>query len=293
MGDLRRHTGHWRNFGNHVRMKSYNFIDKNPSIDIFWRSAILLGRNTASYKFSLAKSLLELPKKTNFIELNDLAVPFAKNICDHLKENDRQATGATNTFLDACLRFNKSEISEDELVGATRKHGFRYVLDAFHNVGRTVIPTFFEESQGVQKGLILTDNFYKLLESEQSPNLIFEAESRWRLWETAISLKINPSLLDINYDSEGEVLFILNNRTQRVDVTSSRDALSGYQEGKCFYCFREIRIEPGLSNSCDVDHFFPFMLSQHNVPNVNQVWNLVLTCIDCNRGTGGKFQRIP
>ena len=39
-----------------------NFIDHNPSLETYWRSIILLGRNVASYKFSLAKTLLEIPK---------------------------------------------------------------------------------------------------------------------------------------------------------------------------------------------------------------------------------------
>lgn len=49
--------------------------------------------------------------------------------------------------------------------------------------------------------------------------------------------------------------------------------------------------KPGL---CDVDHFFPHVLSPR-VPEVNWdgVWNLVLACPDCNRGEGGKFARIP
>ena len=62
-----------------------NFIDHNPSLETYWRSIILLGRNVASYKFSLAKTLLEIPKNKTEITLEDLALPFALNICDHLK----------------------------------------------------------------------------------------------------------------------------------------------------------------------------------------------------------------
>ena len=42
----------------------------------------------------------------------------------------------------------------------------------------------------------------------------------------------------------------------------------------------------------DVDHFLPWMLNEH-LPNVNGVWNLVLSCQDCNRGEGGKFAKVP
>lgn len=44
------------------------FVDKNPSLDTSWRSIILLGRNVASYKFALAKSLLEIDPSSTEIE---------------------------------------------------------------------------------------------------------------------------------------------------------------------------------------------------------------------------------
>ena len=40
--------------------------------------------------------------------------------------------------------------------------------------------------------------------------------------------------------------------------------------------------------------FFPHtLLNELPEINVNGVWNLVLACQECNRGTGGKFERIP
>ena len=60
------------------------FVDTNPTLETSWRSIILLGRNVASYKFALAKSLLEIDTKKTEIEIETLAVPFAKNICEHL-----------------------------------------------------------------------------------------------------------------------------------------------------------------------------------------------------------------
>jgi len=43
-----------------------------------------------------------------------------------------------------------------------------------------------------------------------------------------------------------------------------------------------------------VDHFFPHTLKQHGFGSiVDGVWNLVLSCSECNRGVGGKFARVP
>jgi len=269
------------------------FVDKNPTLETSWRSIILLGRNVASYKFALAKSLLEIDTTSSEIEIQKLAVPFARNICEHLKENEKQITSTSSTFLEACKRFNKSEISKEELEDTTVKMGFNNVIDAFHMVAREETARFFTDNRSNNKSIILTDDFYKLKERDIYGNLKNEAESRWNLWETAISLKINPSLLQIKNDKEKGHLFVLDNNKKRQDVTSSRDALSGYQKGKCFYCYKEISIEQGNENSCDVDHFFPHILKDYGFFEVDQIWNLVLACKDCNRGTGGKFEKIP
>ena len=53
-------------------------------------------------------------------------------------------------------------------------------------------------------------------------------------------------LIEINYDAHGESLFIKDS-IRRIDITSSKDALNGYQKGKCFYCSREIKIQNGFT----------------------------------------------
>jgi CRISPR/Cas system Type II protein with McrA/HNH and RuvC-like nuclease domain len=69
--------------------------------------------------------------------------------------------------------------------------------------------------------------------------------------------------------------------------------LNGYQKGKCFYCDAAIFIDNNLN--ADVDHFFPHKLKY--LPEIGSVvdgiWNLVLSCIDCNRGVDGKFDKLP
>ena len=47
------------------------------------------------------------------------------------------------------------------------------------------------------KSIILTDDFYKLKEKDIGMNLKNEAESRWNLYKTAISLNANPTLLQL------------------------------------------------------------------------------------------------
>ncbi|WP_207953365.1 HNH endonuclease domain-containing protein [Paenibacillus agricola] len=91
---------------------------------------------------------------------------------------------------------------------------------------------------------------------------------------------------------EDSNLFYINNNLRRIDVTSGRDALNGYQKGKCFYCFDDITINPLSEDLADVDHFFPHMIQSELNINLNGVWNLVLACKSCNRGANGKFARV-
>ena len=272
------------------------FQEQFPSTDSYWRSIVLFGNNVASYKFALAKSLLELSESgQSTVSLEKLAEPFSKHLCEHILHSPKQATSASSSFLDACKKFNNGEITYDELISTTVRLGFNNVIDAFHIVNRAEIPVrFFEKDySGSGKRIILTDDVYKLGELTSKVNLESEAESRWKLVETAWELGISRNLLDVQYDDDQELLFV-NDRFKRKDVTSVRGALNGYQKGRCFYCFDDIVVTEGVDNGCDVDHFFPHTL-QHLMPdvNLNGVWNLVLSCKNCNRGADGKFARVP
>lgn len=271
------------------------FKEENPTLESYWRSIILFGRNVASYKFALAQSLIDLSQsdKTH-ISLDELAVPYSFHICEHLKTAPKQATSASSVFLNACKDFNEGKISYEQLIQATVRNGFTYVLDAFHVVNNGAISTrFFEKDFGRgQNGIILTDNIYELRETPFFSNLINETESRWNLVETAWELNISRNLLNVQFDDAQQILFI-DDKLRRKDVTSARDALNGYQKGKCFYCYDDIDLN-SVSLQCDVDHFFPYTL-QGVMPgiNLNGVWNLVLACPACNRGASGKFARVP
>jgi hypothetical protein len=87
------------------------FIEHIPTRESCWRAIVMMGRNVASYKFALAASLIELSSKGNeFISMEDLAAPFSRNLCDHLKHSEKQITSAGSRFLDTCTQANAGEI---------------------------------------------------------------------------------------------------------------------------------------------------------------------------------------
>jgi transposase-like protein len=256
-----------------------------------WRGIILLGRNVASYKFALGRALLDLhPVAGQLVRLEELAAPFARHLCEHLRLAEKQGTFQRSKFLDACHRANAGDLTQAQLVEETVRLGFNNVIDAFHVVGRDEVPLrFFVDERRSDRGIRITDAFSQLIDSGQASNLPEEAEARWRLVETAWELGVSRAL--VNYDSATEQLFLDSTR-RRASITGARAALSGYQKGHCFYCFTPFSLlDPSPP---DVDHFFPHSLKTHGLgKNIDGVWNLVLACRRCNRGISGKSDSVP
>jgi hypothetical protein len=74
-----------------------DFLAQAPTLDANWRAVVLFGRNVASYKFAMAKTLLELAKRADDrVPLDELAAPFARHLCDHLKLVDKQTTSRSS-----------------------------------------------------------------------------------------------------------------------------------------------------------------------------------------------------
>lgn len=58
---------------------------------------------------------------------------------------------------------------------------------------------------------------------------------------------VSRNLIAVEHDEQDNMLFSIQNN-RRVDITSCRDSLNGYQKGRCFYCFAPISVETGDAN---------------------------------------------
>ncbi len=274
------------------------FQVNDPSLESQWRALILFGKNSATYKFAFAKSLLELVNnEITSISLTDLAQPFSKNITSHLKSSDKQGNSKSSKFLNFCRSYNQGDIKEEELLQHTVRFGFVNVIDAFQNVNGGQIPNVFYEKDYANgnKKIIIKDDLLRLKESFHFQNFNLEVEARWQLVETAWNLEINPNLLEIKYDPLSSTFFLESDLMRRKDVTSVRDALNGYQKGKCFYSFQNISVNKANGNLCEVDHFLPHVNKVNHMKeqvNINGVWNLVLADSSINREKGSKIPDI-
>jgi 5-methylcytosine-specific restriction endonuclease McrA len=234
-------------------------------------------------------------QQKTFVTMEELALPFASEICRHMKVIDRQGSFSHSRFLDACRFYNSGSIGAEELQSAATILGFVNVIDAFHRVRESDVGTrFFIDERASRGGITLTDDLLKTMSGSNAYDLRSETEERWNLVEEAWDARSENRQVVVLYDSPKELLVpaILGKRQSIAEV---RPALNGYQRGHCFYCFGQISLAPGRSDlSPDVDHFFPFTLMTRGLPvNLNSPWNLVLTCQDCNRGGGGKFASLP
>lgn len=272
------------------------FTAVTPTPESYWRSIVMFGVNTASYKFALGKALLETAKaEQEFVPLDVLALPYAKAIAEHVAHSPKQGSFTKSAFVENCTKFSTGEIDETDLISETVKIGFKDVLKAFHKVcgGDIPDPFFLVEKRGTTKGIILTPQLQKLAASFQGQSLQEEVESRWRLVETSWAQNISRNVLRVEYSDNDEMFFYKDASLRRVGVTSARPGLNAYQKGFCFYCFDDISVDSNTVNLAQIDHVFPHVLRQErSIPNVNGVWNLVLACKRCN-GPAGKWDRLP
>ena len=284
---------------------SHKFLTNDETLETQFRSIYLLGANTATYKFALAQSLLDLNiTEQTFISLDDLTPLFAKHLLRHIQTEKRQISGSvTGKLLNTLQLYHHGQINEALMLNVVRVEGFKYVLDAFHRLPakKQATPFFHKDLHQKQQGIILTDELFHLFNSQEIGNFREEIEGRWHLVESAWSEK---GVIEIQYDIDTEELFYLkpvsNNSFMhshlRTDLTAVRKPLNGYQKGRCFYCYCPISIESNQPNTCDVDHLIPMSIqyeSRYDL-QLNNPWNLVLACKTCNRWeSGGKAGNMP
>ncbi len=274
-----------------------NFSQKEISSASTLRTILLFGRNVSTYKFALTSALLEL-KPNDEVKFTDLRNTFVKELLKHYQENPNQYQAGENQLTKAFDDY-QTDKNWDKLISVAEKNIYNNVFDAFHNVGGSSISKehilFEKDAKG--KKIILTDNLNSLIEDDNLKlELENENQSRWRIVEEAWKNKLSPNLLDYNKEDGN---FYSVNQHERVNIRSAVSALLPYQQGKCFYCNKKLNPEAHKDQHDfpDVDHFVPFSFFNTAISlakiNPNGVWNLVLACQECNRGTNGKFNSPP
>jgi 5-methylcytosine-specific restriction endonuclease McrA len=263
-----------------------------------WRQAILLGRNSRTYKFALGAALLEVAQGgERRVSLEDLARPYAVQLARHATRNPQAPTASVSgpeDFLavlkrDGAQTLDLEEPTDDLLAAAVHSMP-AMVMQKFHNLaGRTTVDHEFYaiRGSGSRRFVELGEPLFGILERRRI--LGEELEARWEIVEACFDDQIGPGLVQegVVLSDDGEQLL---GRRRRVAVTRARDALSGFQGGRCFYCQEPFS---ALSSQLHVDHVFPVALMAvggQSMPDLNGLWNLVLACAPCNLR---KSSRLP
>lgn len=260
------------------------------------RAIIVFGKNSATYKFALLKTLMDQPAATE-LKYEDIGVPFLTHLLEHHRTCPHQFNRSSTQLSKAMDEYIAGEMGWDKLFSIAERNIYNNVFDALQNVGGGTIKEseqLFLNNKNDRK-IVLTDALHVIQEDPVTRSAISsEAEARWRVVEEAWRLGLSPNL---SYDSKNGVLY-RNDLDRRVNLRSAVDTLMPYQKGACFYCNKRlgaIEQDHHSHNFPDVDHFIPFKY-RHRMSfadvGINGIWNLVVACRDCNRGTNGKFEQI-
>ncbi|MCX5044647.1 HNH endonuclease [Aldersonia sp. NBC_00410] len=252
-----------------------------------WRQVVLMGVNTRTYKFALGSALLDLAREGHDgVPLRDLAAAYAQALVTRPGEFPQAPAAQTlsdGDFLSVLRRERAESLAEgrpsDELVDAAVKSMPGMVMQKFHNLRAIgeVPHTFYEiVGRGNARMVRFTSELVKVAAVDTL--LVSELDARWSIVETSFDAGIGRSLIggvDVSVDSETLLV-------RRVAVTGVRQAIDGFQGGRCFYCgapFEDLGVD------VHVDHVFPFSwmnTGSWRGPDLNHIWNLVLACAPCN-----------
>jgi hypothetical protein len=76
------------------------FQANDPTIESQWRAIILFGKNSATYKFAFANTLLEIvDSQKRKVKIGELDEPFANSMIENIEKNDKQGNSASSYYL--------------------------------------------------------------------------------------------------------------------------------------------------------------------------------------------------
>jgi 5-methylcytosine-specific restriction endonuclease McrA len=265
------------------------FYRADPVPATSWRTAVLMGANSRTYKFALGKALLEVASTgADDVSLGELAVPYAMSLIEHAErfpQGPASAVQSDNDFL-SILRAETPESKatgrpSERLISAAARSMPEMVMQKFHNIrgaGRVEHAFYRVSGRGQGARVELTPELTAL--ASNSRQLDEELESRWSIVEASFDAEIGRSLIGEGFalSDDGTMLIA---RRKRVSIARLRPAIEGFQHGRCFYCN-----DPIANSPVHIDHVYPFSLMATQLwaegPDLNGVWNLVVACPACN-----------
>ncbi len=204
-----------------------------------WRHLLLYGQKTATYKLALATVLQGLAGDgTPAVSLDDLAADFLDAYVDRLANGQPQISIPTrSTAMEQIVDdLARGAIDRDGAIAATRREGFRFVLDAFHRVRGADIERRFYEIDGDR--FRVSDDAMALLSGPDAADIGLEIDARWSLLEGDFAIRRWLDRLRLICDDRAFYLADADDHAPAPvrALTSVPAALHGYQVGLCLHC---------------------------------------------------------
>ncbi|GAA5044613.1 hypothetical protein HNP84_004670 [Thermocatellispora tengchongensis] len=276
-----------------------DFFRYDPSARASWRLAVLMGRNSRTYKFALGSALMSAAAEGRTeIPLAELAVPYAMGLARRVREAAQMPAGGElgeSDFLAVAQREADESLRigtpTEELLSAAVRSMPQMVMRKFHNLpgGGEVPHRFYELTGGSRERVVrLTEHLRSVARSEHAPSLREELDARWSIVEASFSAAIGRSLMQEGVAVDLGALRITDKRRRR-PVAGVTEAVIGFQHGRCLIC--DETLVPGV-DAVAVDHVFPFSMMARlgAATDLDAVWNLAPAHSACN---GRKSDRPP
>jgi 5-methylcytosine-specific restriction endonuclease McrA len=281
-----------------------NFYGTAPTPQAAWRTIVLLGDNTRTYKFALGHALLEsaISGKT-YVTLEELARIYSLEMAKHSEypQGPSVDPSSTTDMLSILARERATTLQIGQptelLVQAAIKSMPGMVMQKFHNIPDGFVRDFDFYSLEKVNGLQVVQFSDQLMQVASSPDLTVlkdELSSRWNIVEASFSPEIGGTLRiqGVVASADREFLELRRNVAgvnvlRRPQIARLRPALTGFQSGLCFHCEQPLSDMPETPH---VDHVIArayvarkFLTSDFwRGVDIDGVWNLVVSHADCN-----------
>lgn len=175
-----------------------DYLSSHTPTELTNTHAILVfGRNSATYKFALLKTLMSMEPKST-VSYSDIGQPFLEFLVEHYKYCPHQHNRKATQLSDAINDHLNDELDWDRLFNVAEKSIYNNVFDAFHRIGQgELIQTerLFEHDKP-SKQIVLTDRVNAIQSDQTKKELIRDqTEVRWRIVEEAWRAGISPNLI--------------------------------------------------------------------------------------------------
>mgnify|MGYP001175942547 FL=1 len=244
-----------------------------------FKAVNLFGKSQSTYKMALAHQLIGYAiDNREKVPMDDVSFRFFQFYLPHVRPQEGKPLTRqlkmprkVSSIEKAVLGFDAGKYTESQVIQYVKDNCLlapHVVLPRYNTIGTKKIPSPFYRYD--KNYLYLNDNILGIFASEENHHLGELVTSRFDLQQEVFS---RAEFSD--YMTYDEKIRWIRNGSNRTNVTQFRDALSGYQDDKCFLCGDSYLDDIQKTH---VDHLIP-----RDIRQKDELWNLEVAHDFCNQ----------